>query len=88
MTRQPLAGPQETDPASEPIIDVHLHAYPLDAALGPELTNPATGTPGSVADGAAHLEACLGQMRRYNMVKGVVSVLRLAPGPLLTEDAA
>jgi uncharacterized protein len=56
-----------------PIIDVHLHAYPLDADLASELTNPATGAPGSVADGAAHLEACLAQMRRHNIVKGVVS---------------
>jgi uncharacterized protein len=63
----------ETDQARPPIIDVHLHAYPLDAALGPELTNPATGAPGSVADGAAHLEACMAQMQRYNVVKGVVS---------------
>jgi hypothetical protein len=39
-------------PAGEPIIDVHLHAYPLDAALGPTLTNPATGAPGSVVDGS------------------------------------
>lgn len=48
---------------SAPIIDVHLHAYPLDGVLGSELTNPATGAPGSVADGAAHLEAYLAQMR-------------------------
>jgi uncharacterized protein len=73
MTRELFQGGVEPDPATEPIIDVHLHAYPLDAALGPDLTNPATGTPGRVADGAAHLEACLVQMCRYNIVKGVVS---------------
>jgi uncharacterized protein len=72
-TRQPFEGAAEKDPAHAPIIDVHLHAYPLDAVLGPDLANPATGSPGTVADGAAHLEACLAQMRRYNIVKGVVS---------------
>ncbi len=36
-----------------PIIDVHLHAYPLDAPI-PAATNPATGKTVKLKDGAAH----------------------------------
>src|SRR5215831_15561466 len=55
-----------------PIIDVHLHAYPADMVL-PETPNPATGKPPGPKDGEAHLRACLAEMKRLNVVKGVVS---------------
>jgi predicted TIM-barrel fold metal-dependent hydrolase len=55
-----------------PIIDVHLHAYPADAAI-PASPNPVTGTPPGVKDGQAHLQACLAEMARLNIVTGVVS---------------
>ena len=72
------AGAAETRPVArathrEPIIDVHLHAYPADAAIDAALANPATGRPSGVANGAAHLQACLAEMKRLNIVKGVVS---------------
>lgn len=57
----------------EPIIDVHLHAYPPDGAIDGSLANPATGRPAGVANGTAHREACLAEMKRLNVVKGVVS---------------
>jgi predicted TIM-barrel fold metal-dependent hydrolase len=56
-----------------PIIDVHLHAYPSEAAIDETLVNPATGEPCGVRDGEAHLQACLAEMRRLNIVHGVVS---------------
>jgi len=56
----------------QPIIDVHLHAYPADAAL-PDAPNPITGKPLVAKDGEAHLRACLAEMKRLNVVKGVVS---------------
>jgi uncharacterized protein len=56
-----------------PIIDVHMHAYPPGDALAPSLTNPANGRPPGVANGEAHLRACLGEMKRLGIVKGVVS---------------
>jgi hypothetical protein len=56
----------------EPIIDVHLHGYPMDEAL-PPIPSPATGQPTGLEDGAALLQATLAQMRRYNVVRGVVS---------------
>lgn len=56
-----------------PIIDVHMHAYPADAAIDASLTNPATGKPSGLKDGQAHMRACLAEMERLNIVKGVVS---------------
>lgn len=56
-----------------PIIDVHMHAYPADAAFPDALVNPATGTATTLKNGAAHLQACLAEMTRLNIVKGVVS---------------
>lgn len=55
-----------------PIIDVHMHAYPADTAL-PSLPNPVTGKPTGLRDGEAHLQACLAEMKRLNVVKGIVS---------------
>jgi len=57
---------------SPPIIDVHLHAYPLDAPI-PAATNPATGKIVKLKDGAAHRAACMAEMKRLNIVKAVVS---------------
>jgi predicted TIM-barrel fold metal-dependent hydrolase len=50
-----------------------MHAYPADMTFEPPLTNPATGKPVTVKNGAEHLEACLAEMKRLNIVKGVVS---------------
>jgi predicted TIM-barrel fold metal-dependent hydrolase len=58
--------------ARGPIIDVHMHAYPADAPI-PASANPATGKPLNLKNGAAHLQACLAEMKRLNIVKGVVS---------------
>jgi predicted TIM-barrel fold metal-dependent hydrolase len=54
-------------------IDVHMHAYPADEAIPAEALNPATGKPPGVKDGEAHLRACLAEMKRLNVVRGVVS---------------
>lgn len=56
----------------EPIIDVHLHAYPDDMPI-PAAVNPATGKAVQLKNGAAHRVACLSEMKRLNIVKGVVS---------------
>src|ERR1041385_8405126 len=55
-----------------PIIDVHMHAYPADMAL-PEAANPATGKLTGLKNGEAHMQVCLAEMKRLNIVKGVVS---------------
>jgi uncharacterized protein len=56
-----------------PIIDVHLHGYPADLAFEMPLANPATGEACPVRNGEEHLRACLAEMRRCNIVKGIVS---------------
>jgi len=54
------------------IIDVHLHAYPDDMPI-PAAVNPATGKAVQLKNGAAHRAACLAEMKRLNIVKGIVS---------------
>ncbi|NUQ30124.1 MAG: amidohydrolase family protein [Acidobacteriaceae bacterium] len=56
----------------QPIIDVHLHAYPDDLPI-PAAVNPATGKAVQLKDGAAHRASCLAEMKRLNIVKAVVS---------------
>ena len=59
-------------PSREPIIDVHLHAYPPDEAI-PDIANPANGKKPGVKTGEEHRQAVLAEMKRLNIVKGVVS---------------
>ena len=70
-TAAPRPSPQA--PGRGPIIDVHMHAYPADVAFPGGLVNPATGAATTLQNGAAHLQACLAEMKRLNVVKGVVS---------------
>ena len=46
---------------------------PGGRGLPAALVNPATGTATTLKNGAAHLQACLAEMKRLNIVKGVVS---------------
>jgi hypothetical protein len=62
----------QTAEHQEPIIDVHLHAYPDDMPI-PAAINPATGKAVQLKNGAAHKAACLSEMKRLNIVKGIVS---------------
>jgi predicted TIM-barrel fold metal-dependent hydrolase len=55
------------------IIDVHMHSYPVDAEMPDPLKNPITGKEMAVRNGAEHFTACLAEMKRHNVVKGVVS---------------
>ena len=50
-----------------------MHAYPANAALDAYLSNPVTGKPHGFKDGQSHMRACLAEMKRLNIVKGVVS---------------
>ena len=59
-------------PSREPIIDVHLHAYPADEAI-PDIANPANGRKPGVKTGEEHRQKVLAEMKRLNIVKGVVS---------------
>jgi predicted TIM-barrel fold metal-dependent hydrolase len=71
-TTAPAAVPDQSA-ARGPIIDVHMHAYPAQAAIDASLSNPVTGKPPGAKDGEAHMRACFAEMKRLNIVKGVVS---------------
>jgi hypothetical protein len=49
-----------------------MHAYPNGMPI-PAAKNPITGETVRLKDGAAHRAACLAEMKRLNIVKGVVS---------------
>lgn len=55
-----------------PIIDVHMHCYPADEIL-PSLPDPVSGKTTGLKNGEAHLRACLAEMDRLHIVKGIVS---------------
>jgi predicted TIM-barrel fold metal-dependent hydrolase len=60
--------------ARGPIIDVHMHAYPANAPIDASIANPmAGGKPPGVKNGQEHMRACLAEMKRLNIVKGIVS---------------
>ncbi len=59
--------------ARQPIIDVHMHAYPATMKMPFAIVNPITGVKSPIQNGAEHMAACLAQMKQYNIVKGVVS---------------
>jgi len=61
------------DPERKPIIDVHLHAYPATMKLPGPVVNPITRAESPIVTGADHLTACIAEMKRYNVVKGIVS---------------
>jgi hypothetical protein len=58
---------------TRPIIDVHMHAYPAEYVFASPVVNPISGVKSPIANGADHLAACIAEMKRYNVTKGVVS---------------
>jgi predicted TIM-barrel fold metal-dependent hydrolase len=59
--------------AHEPIIDVHLHAYPATQAFDGPIVNPISKKPSPIRNGAEHMAACLAEMQRWNVTRGIVS---------------
>ena len=58
---------------SRRIIDVHMHAYPATTVFTDPIINPITGAKSPIRNGAEHMEACIAEMKRHNVVKGIVS---------------
>lgn len=56
-----------------PIIDVHLHCYSSDQRWKERTPNPVTDQPLTATNERSHMAQTLAQMRRYNIVKGVIS---------------
>ena len=68
----PLAFGQTERQRRAPIIDMHLHAYGNDSFAQPN-PNPVTGKAPAIKNEAEHMRATLAAVRRYNIVKGLVS---------------
>src|SRR5262245_35835641 len=72
-TPKPASGAETAqNNTREPIIDVHLHAYPSDEAI-PDIANPANGGKPGVKTGEEHRQAVLAELKRLNVVRGIVS---------------
>jgi predicted TIM-barrel fold metal-dependent hydrolase len=67
------APAQESEQDRPPIIDVHVHAYENDERWTHKVSNPITGQPMTATTEQAHMQATLAEMRKYNIVKAVVS---------------
>ncbi len=55
------------------IIDVHMHAYPATTVFDGPIVNPITGARSPIRNGAEHMDACIAEMKRWNVVRGIVS---------------
>jgi predicted TIM-barrel fold metal-dependent hydrolase len=56
-----------------PIIDVHMHSFPVDYMGSTNAPNPATGKHSVVASNEELMQLTLREMRRYNIIKAVTS---------------
>jgi predicted TIM-barrel fold metal-dependent hydrolase len=56
-----------------PIIDVHLHAFSSDPRWNARTPNPVTARPLTATNEAAHMAETLAQLKKYNIVKAVLS---------------
>ena len=56
-----------------PIIDMHMHSYPIKYMGDSNILNPVTGRPSLASSDEELMLATLSEMRRYNIVKAVTS---------------
>ena len=74
MTGLASAAPAQTNEQNRPpIIDVHVHAYERDERWAVKAPNPRTGRPLTATSEQAHMQATLAEMKKYNIVKALVS---------------
>lgn len=69
----PVAGVTAAPAKGKQIIDVHMHAYPATMQFENPIVNPITGVKSPIRNGEEHLSACLAEMKRHNVVMGIVS---------------
>jgi predicted TIM-barrel fold metal-dependent hydrolase len=67
------APAQKNEQNRPPIIDVHVHAYAKDERWTSKVPDPVTGQPITATTEQAHMQATLAEMKKYNIVKAVVS---------------
>ena len=70
---QPNASSQTNAQARAPVIDVHVHAYAKDARWDHKVGNPITGREMTATNEQAHMRETFAEMKKYNVVKAVVS---------------
>ena len=56
-----------------PIIDVHLHCYSSDPRWNARTPNPVTHQPLTATNETAHMAETFAQLKKYNIVKGIIS---------------
>ncbi len=56
-----------------PIIDMHMHSYPVEYMGESNIPNPVTGRPSGAASDEELMLATLSEMHRYNIAKAVTS---------------
>jgi hypothetical protein len=68
-----VAPAQQNEKNRPPIIDVHMHAYAKDERWTHKVANPLSGQPMTATTEKAHMQATFAEMKKYNIVKAVVS---------------
>ncbi len=71
--KPPSDNQQQVIQQRQPIIDVHAHAVPADFMSEPGIVLPWTGKPAIATTDEAVMQETLAAMRRYNIVKAVLS---------------
>jgi uncharacterized protein len=66
-------GAQKNETKRPPIIDVHMHAFEKDDRWTHKVPNPVTGQPMTATTEQTHMQATFAEMKKYNIVKAVVS---------------
>ena len=56
-----------------PVIDVHMHAYAKDPRWDHKVPNPITGQAITATNEQSHMQATFAEMKKYNIVKAIVS---------------
>jgi len=67
------ALPQLYAQTRPPVIDVHMHCYAKDERWNQKIPNPVTGRPMTATNEQAHMRETFAEMKKYNIVKGIVS---------------
>lgn len=81
-----MASAQPCDAVSEPIVDVHLHAYDNDPRLAARIPNLGTGAPNGATDGPSHRALTIAALRRLGIVRGIVSGAHDAERAMVAGD--
>ncbi len=64
---------QTTTNKNLPIIDMHMHSYPVEYMGEANIPNPVSGRPSGMVSDEELMLATLSEMRRYNIVEAVTS---------------